>query len=653
MYSFLSQARWPQASRKQLVVGALLIAGVLLTGAIYSPGLSGPFVFDDYSNILRNPKLAITDLDFSAVKKLLFSGRAGPSGRPISMLSFGIEGYLHAFDVTAMKRLNLAIHLINGLLVFTLIRRLLEIHAEVNRIQTKQTDSIAVVVAIVWMVHPVLLTSVLYVVQRMTSLSALFVFAGLLCFLRARQDQMRGVSHGILEFAGFAACGVLSVLCKENGALLPLYALIIELTILRFRVRCAFDRYLLRLFYVITVLIPLTAIAVFLVSHPDWMRFGEVGRGFTVEQRLLTQARVLFFYIRLLFLPAAGELALYYDDIQISRNIFDPATTLLSVLGLLSIVCFAVINRRRWPMLSFAVLWFLAAHAMESTFILLELVHPHRNYVAYVGPLIALFWLLFGFKHVRPAIVRGAVVVVITAFSATTLARVTQWADIFTLAKYEVYHRPQSARANYEMGRAYFLASRLNISPDEHLQNADKYFRRAGVLNPRSVGPIIGRIMVMCTQNKIVPSTLLKEIFDRQAKHPVVFTETGYYQAVLASYYSGECGIEPDQLVALLGSAITHTGGSTKARFLLFLGTFYLHLNDPLASSAVLQDAIALNPGEFATQVVLAGANLQLGRTDTVKAWIKEAREKDRYKVREPQLIRIENLLTTRRDEKQ
>ena len=104
---------------------AALLATLALVVLAYLPGLRGPFVFDDYPNILNNPAVAVTEFTPQALRAAALSNNSGPLGRPLAALSFGIDHYrAGGFYPLAFKLSNLAIHLLNVLLVYALAGRL-------------------------------------------------------------------------------------------------------------------------------------------------------------------------------------------------------------------------------------------------------------------------------------------------------------------------------------------------------------------------------------------------------------------------------------------------------------------------------------------------------------------------------------------------
>lgn len=175
-------------SRHAPLVGGLfglLLASFLLL--IYWPGLQGSFVFDDEANILIPDGVRMTQLSVEAFRLALTSGHAGFSGRPVAQLSFAFNHYFSGFEPFAFKAMNLALHAANGILVFLLAWQLLA--QCMPRLRGFALPITAATVAALWVLHPIQLTSVLLVVQRMTMLSALFLFSAFLLHINARNRQ--------------------------------------------------------------------------------------------------------------------------------------------------------------------------------------------------------------------------------------------------------------------------------------------------------------------------------------------------------------------------------------------------------------------------------------------------------------------------------
>src|SRR5690606_37395831 len=113
-------------------------------------------------------------------------------------------------------------------------------------------------------------------------------------------------------------------------------------------------------------------------------------RDFSLLERLLSESRILVEYLYKIVLPSLRGGGIYHDDFVVSRGWFTPWTTAPALVFVLGLVVVGIASRRRWPMLSIALLWFFAGHALESTALPLELYFEHRNYLPMFGILFAL-----------------------------------------------------------------------------------------------------------------------------------------------------------------------------------------------------------------------------------------------------------------------
>ena len=145
----------------------------------------------------------------------------------MSLASFTLDGQTWPTDPRPFRVTNLVIHLVNGILIFFLVRLIFSTTHDRER-----AERLALLCAALWLLHPLLVSTTAYVVQRMAQLSALFTLAGLICYVLGRKRlSERPRSGWTWIIAGMGICGLLAVLSKENGILLPLYALTIELTV--------------------------------------------------------------------------------------------------------------------------------------------------------------------------------------------------------------------------------------------------------------------------------------------------------------------------------------------------------------------------------------------------------------------------------------
>jgi hypothetical protein len=473
----------PHWRRLKIPLIALLLSATVI--AAYYPGLHGPFVFDDTINIVDNPHLALTRLDAESLLDAAFSSDSGILKRPLAMATFALNYYLAGglSDAWPFKLTNLVIHLINAGLIYWLVSLLLIARQKIHGPWPEHHHGwIPGLVAAIWALHPMHLTSVLYVVQRMTSLSALFVLAGLIVYLYGRLRVNAGRPHAYALMATGLVTGlVLGLTCKENAALLPFFALIIEFTFFERGRLVPANREKLAWFYALSILVPIVAGIAWLAMHPDFLAATYAAREFTPWQRLLTEARILWFYIGLLFIPDIRKFGLFHDDIAISTGLISPWTTLPALFGLAMVLGFALLGRIRsqYPAFSFAVLWFLVGHSMESSAIGLELAHEHRNYLPSLGPLlggVCTFMAVIG-RQIKWRTVVAAVLLLAVVFAAVTHLRSYAWRSETELIRSMVAHHPNSARSHGMLAELY--AKRYN-----DIANSLSHYQIAATLAP-------------------------------------------------------------------------------------------------------------------------------------------------------------------------
>ncbi len=443
---------------------ALLI--VSITFLIYSPGLSGPFIFDDFDNIVNNKNLNIQNLSLDSIQKAANSLSSGFLGRPISALSFSLNYYLadDANNPSGFKLFNLIIHSINGLLLFWLTalvffhlkRKFPPPFQDITTYQ--QLILLAGSVALLWVVHPIQLTSVLYVVQRMTSMAAMFIFLALICYLYARTAlQEKQHLRGALWLSGLPFFGLIAILCKETGLLLPLYVAILELILFSQTLpwnRWSYTSKKIRW----SIKICASASIIFLlITAIQYSLPTYSGRDFTLLERLLTESRVLVFYIGQILLPQPSAFGLYHDGFVMSHSLLEPLSTLPALIVIISLPVYALVCRNKHPLLSLGILWFYVSHVLESTFYPLELVHEHRNYLASVGLIFILFQgFLWVFNVNQNNKIWIFIPTLIIFLSSTTFIRSNQWGDLLTLLQTQTQHHPKSPRAWMDLSNIQF-----------------------------------------------------------------------------------------------------------------------------------------------------------------------------------------------------
>ena len=484
-----------------LGLAVLLVAVV----AIYSPGLEGPFLLDDRENITAIPVMKMSTLSLPSARDALFARGKWHPDRGLARLSFALNYYFAGkrFDTFAFKATNVVIHILNGLLVYWLSVLLLRRYAGGARPPSAEAgwgamqSYLPLLVAALWLLHPIQLTSVLYVVQRMTSMAAFFVLAGLLLFVMGRIRLEAGRAYALTwMFAGLAGGVFLGFFCKQNAVLLPFYAFLVELFFFRHEALPGAARRRLYGFYGLTVALPALVAVVGLTVGWEAIVQGYLHRDFTLWERLLTQSRVLFFYLGLMLFPHIRAFGLYHDDIALSTGWLEPWTTLVSVLAWAVLVGLALWGVRRRALWSFAVLWYLVGHALESSLLSLELVFEHRNYLPSFGILfVAAYYLVRGLDQVvrQRRLVYPVVGLLVVVLAFTTFTRASTWGDKITVIEFSLRNHPDSSRTHGE-----YAMTNARLMGDIELSY--KHWARAAELNPSSVLELIEMDRILAVQ---------------------------------------------------------------------------------------------------------------------------------------------------------
>lgn len=461
---------------------AILAVMVLL---IYFPGLSGPYVLDDGENIASNEALAIEEISPTSLWRAMQSNDSGPFRRPLATLSFAINHYLSGgFDNTfPFKLTNLVVHVANGVLLLFLTLIILRSSDAGRGLSSTEQLCVAVLTATLWSVHPIQLTNVLYVVQRMNSMSALFVILGLMLFVQGRRHFDMTAPKGLwLMGIGIFAGTFLGMASKENAALLPLLALTIEFSFFRRESLNANNRLRLYSFYIATIVVPLTAFLAYVFVNPEFLSEAYKIRQFSMVERLLTETRVLWNYIGLIALPNTHDLGLFHDDIRISTGLFTPPGTLLAVCGLTVMLVIAILKKKQIPVITFAVLWFLAGHLLESSMLGLEIAYEHRNYLPAYGVLFAISYLYVWASRRWNIRLRFIIAIFVSlTLGFATWTRAHTWKDIYSIAEADVTNHPESPRANE-------LAARVNAFEKGDLPAAIRYSIQGMNIAPDEAG---------------------------------------------------------------------------------------------------------------------------------------------------------------------
>lgn len=441
------------------------VTAAIVAALLFLPGLSGSFIFDDYPNLALLEMLP-ADPSWEQILALSENGIAGILGRPLALITFLLQAESFPGDAGPFKLVNLLIHLANGALVMGLLALL-----GANDARFRLGPVFAGLAVLLWLIHPIQVSGVLYVVQRMILLATFFVLLGLNGYLWWRLQYLRQPRWVYLfAMALIPAIAVLpGMFSKENAVLIFAYLAVIELLL------AGTDKPDWRFFRarLVAVGLPLLLIVLAaLIALPSLLA-GYEQRPFGPGARLLTQSVALLSYLLVIFLPRQSALGLFHDDFPVFASPLS-LPVLVSVALLLTAVVLALRYRRSWPVPAFMLLWFLAGHAMESSILPLQMYFEHRNYLPLVGILLgiglfaqSLWQQAVGGKRV--AIVGVALLAIIWP-ALLTFQQADLWGDPLEHAYAEKYFRPESRAAHANLVQMLANSGQAETALEIHLQ---------------------------------------------------------------------------------------------------------------------------------------------------------------------------------------
>ena len=424
----------------------LITSGVL----IYANTLEGDFIYDD-EVIAETEEIHANTL--SQIPRVLFSESTVSMDRKVGMLSFAINYYFNGLDPYGYHLVNMFIHLVNGFLLYLLVRLTLKMSMFNNTIRDR-AEPIALAGSLLWLVHPVQTQAVTYIIQRFTSMAALFFLLSLLFYAYARvvEDRKRFVFYFLAILSGLLALGT-----KQISATLPVVILLYEIFFLK-GIHIGWNKKSITAIAGIILIMAGLSYAFLSVESLSSILKKFQDRGLTPWENLLTEARVLVYYVSLLIFPHPSRLRLDYD-IVISRGLFNPPTTAISIIILSALFGIALWKAKKNALLSFSILWFFLNLLIESTILPLDLVYEHRLYVPSMALLVYTAGSLITVEDKTfksPSFV--FLIVIVVLFSYWTRERNYIWQDAVTLWKDNVKKSPNKARVRGNLGMAYIAA---------------------------------------------------------------------------------------------------------------------------------------------------------------------------------------------------
>lgn len=443
--------------RKKLFAIITLFIIVL---SIYSNTFHASWHFDDEPNILKEKSLQLNELSWEKVKKILPFTSDGRKNlyRPAARLTFAINYYFGEEDVLGYHLVNLSIHFLASLFLFLFIYHGLNLPL-LRAKYGPNSYSIALLATLLWAINPVQTQAVTYIVQRMASMAGLFYIMSMYFYLKGRTCKNRQIK--ITHYFFCFVTAIFAFASKENAVMLPISIFFFDLLLIQgfAKENIKKNSYLLLALILIPLALALVRSGPSIFSPKHLLSNYEI-RGYTLLERLLTEPRVIIFYITLLFYPMPDRLNILHD-FSISQSLFNPPTTILAILSIFLILGVAIINSRRWPLISYCVLFFFLNHIIESTIFSLELIFEHRNYIPSmllfvpVAILIVRGIKFFSYKKKMQAVFCVFIMLVLVGQGHSTFMRNSVWQTDESLWLDTIRKSPNLPRPHHNLARYY------------------------------------------------------------------------------------------------------------------------------------------------------------------------------------------------------
>jgi Flp pilus assembly protein TadD len=533
----------------------------------------------DFRNFAQAPARSGMDPDLTANMLL----------RPFAYATFYWNHSFDGFEPRWFRVTNIAIHALNGWLVFALISRLGNATARSTALDPSSVRFIAVTSSLLFLTHPLATESVTYIVQRFSSLVAMFMLSSLLLHFAGLE------SHGKRRLclqAGSVLTALLGMLTKEIAVTVPLLAVALDRLVIGTRWQDAARRALPLL--ACLPVVPGLVIAVSLNQSAGGWSVGQSlnlvnsrDQPWTHGQYIFTQCTVLVDYLRLIVWPSGQNLhpqPPVHDSLAegpVWRSIALLAGVLTTAAWLRS--CPAM--RAHGRILFAFVVWFFITIAVSSSIIPLpDMMAEHRTYVPSIGLLTASACLLDRVRLLGRGLAASLPAsAAVIGLSAATCLRNETWRSEVSLWKDTVAKSPRRTGAWNNLGVAYAEAGQTAM--------AEATFRKSLEIEPTDYAALNNLAVILLREQRWRDChAVLEDLF---AAHPAALANRELI------YYEG---------LALVGMGRNEEGARVMERILFenpdhflaskYLGIALLQLRQFHRARAYLEHAGKMEPDD-------------------------------------------------------
>ncbi|MCK5514079.1 MAG: tetratricopeptide repeat protein, partial [Deltaproteobacteria bacterium] len=455
----------------------LILVGTIL----YFNTLNAPFLFDDIRNILESSWVKTPEnfLNHYFEDEGFYKHRIIPYG------TFALNWHFNRDSSLGYHIVNLAIHILNSLLVYLITLKLLSIKVNnlnkgsfpflnVNIRDERDRVLLSLAVALLFISHPIQTNAVIYIVQRIEAIMAFFYLLCFYLFIKAVHLPRWGPKKAIL-YTGIFGAFIMALYSKEVARSLPLLMIVYYGIFGLKRRKISLIRGMLLLLSAGSIM-GLSAYILyssgFHSSFPHWSG-PHLGFRWGIKENLYTQANVIMEYIKLLVLPLPGKLNIDHD-FPLYKSIFQ-FPTYLSVLTIIALNLFALLKAKKFPLFCFCILWwFITLIPSSSIWPIWDIMVEYRTYLPgfafYLFLVLSIHQVFFYLadnryrvisKHIR--LIEGTLLtLLVLSYLWGTYERSFVWRDPISLWMDSSKKSPHKARPHNNLGMAYFKKGRLD-----------------------------------------------------------------------------------------------------------------------------------------------------------------------------------------------
>jgi tetratricopeptide (TPR) repeat protein len=444
-----------------------LALGMLLL-LCYANSFHASWQYDDFANIVRNSRVHMDQWSWEQLWQGLTAGMDFQViSRPLAFVSFALNHKFGGLNVFGYHVVNFCIHWTAAIFLFLFVRETLNLPL-LRACYKNKVTVIAALSAAFWACHPIHVTAVTYIVQRMASMAGMFYIMAMFFYLKFRTADQNYCKAIFISLFGLAT--VCALLTKENTLMLGYALLFYDFMLIQGMGKARMRR----LVWWGLGIAAAAGMAGLLYTDMDLKQVVASYdiRPFSPLERLLTQPRVMFLYLSLIAMPMTSRMTILHD-IEISHAFLSPVTTALSIAGIL--VCFIAfgVMARKYSLFAYSGLFFFLNHLIEGSFLNLELIYEHRNYIPsmllFIAPTIATVNFISRFYDKRSFQrgICGAVFLFLISNSYTTFAYSRIYRTELSLWLHAVQRSPRLSLSHSNLGSVYWQLGLWEKAHDE------------------------------------------------------------------------------------------------------------------------------------------------------------------------------------------